>query len=163
MTDTLARAKDQTPPKVGKPVRREWTTEEATVEIVSLRADMTTEEIDRVQSHLERIRDSFPTERKYLADELVWPWQPCPTNGHVGYRFRFKRSNGSMSGIRCHQCATNRKASKPRKRKLPTDRASRAIPRARRGTPSAKALGQILFGINAPKKLLARAESDTKD
>mgnify|MGYP003135024968 CR=1 FL=1 len=92
----------------GRNFRRGWSRGEAVVEIERLRSQMTTEEIERVRSHIERIRDWLPAERKHIADELVWPWQPCPTNGHIGYRFRFRRPNGRMSGMRCSQCSANR-------------------------------------------------------
>ena len=147
MTGTLARAKDRIAPKTGKPLRREWNSEEALAEIDRLRSQMTTEEIERVRSHIERIRNSIPTERKYLADELVWPWMPCPTNGHIGYRFRYRRANGSLSGMRCSQCRANRTASRPKK-KPSTHPVAVAMRKTARRRTSNRTLGKILFGLD---------------
>ncbi len=120
---------------------------EAVVEIERLREGMTPEEIKRCRATVDLIRNSFSTERKHLADEIVWVWQPCSTNGHVGYRFRFKRPNGSMSEIRCHQCNADRTAPRPKK-KPSTHPVAVAMRKAGRRIPSKKTLGKILFGLN---------------
>ena len=120
---------------------------EAVVEIERLREGMTPEEIKRCLATVERIRNSFSTERKHLAEEIVWVWQPCFTNGHFGYRFRFKRPNGSMSEIRCRQCNADRTASRPKK-KPSTHPVAVAMQKVGRRVPSKKTLGKILFGLN---------------
>lgn len=146
MTDNNMSEYDDIPARAKAPPRKRWTREESLAEIERLRADMTPDEIKRVQARLERIRASSPTERKHFADELVWPWEPCPTNGHIGYRFRFRRPNGSMSGIRCRQCKANKPKKKRKQLKIYTAKKS-----------SYKALGAILFGTDNPS---ARAKAN---
>ena len=138
---------DMSPARPKAPLRKEWTTEEAIAEINRLRNEMTPKEIERVQACLDRIRNSLPTERKYLVNELVWPWLAC-SKQHVGYRFRFHRKDGSLSGFRCLQCNANRKKSKPKKKRKQLT--TRVLTKR-----DNKVLGAIMFGVD---NLLARGQ-----